>query len=125
MQRGKAEDGARAFVDGVVEEGTFDQFPPEVQGLILDNVCELKIETSSPELFTPFTCADARRVTTPTLLLSGDRSLRMLQSIVDELHRCLPNSESVRVPETTHEVSSDNPEAYNEIVLEFLARHVA
>ena len=109
----------------MVEEGTFDQFPPEVQGLILDNVCELKIETSSPELFTPFTCEEAQGVATPTLLLSGDRSLRMLQSIVDELARCLPNSESVRVPETTHEVSSDNPEAYNEIVLEFLARHAA
>jgi pimeloyl-ACP methyl ester carboxylesterase len=59
------------------------------------------------------------------LLLTGDKSLRMFQLIVDELERCLPNSESVRVPETTHEVPADNPEAYNEIVLGFLAKHSA
>lgn len=47
----------------------------------------------------------------------------MFQLIVDELARCLPNNESKRVPETTHEVTSDNPDAYNDIVLRFLARH--
>jgi len=62
-------------------------------------------------------------VTAPTLLLTGDRSLKMFQLIVDELARCLPNSESKRVPKTTHEVTSDNPDAYNDMVLAFLAKH--
>jgi pimeloyl-ACP methyl ester carboxylesterase len=65
------------------------------------------------------------QVETPTLLLTGDRSRKMFQFIVDQLERCLPNSETARVPETTHELSSDNPEAYNEIVLGFLAKHSA
>lgn len=125
MQQGRIEDGVRIFVDGVVEEGAFDQFPPAVQNQILENACEFRVETSSPNFWTPFSCEDAGRVTTRTLLLTGDKSLRMFQLIVDELDRCLPNSESVRVPKTTHEVSSDNPEAYNEIVLGFLAAHAA
>lgn len=123
MQQGKVRDGVRIFVDGVVEDGAFDKFPPEVQSLIMENACEFKIETSSPNFWTPFTCEQAGRITTPTLLLTGDKSLKMFQLIVDELARCLPNNESVRVPETTHEVSSDNPEAYNKIVLGFLAKH--
>lgn len=123
MERGEVESGVRIFVDGVVEEGTFDRFPPEVQDLILDNACEFKIETSSPDFWTPFTCEDAGQIATRTLLLTGDMSLEWLQLIVDELDRCMPNNERVTVPETTHEVTSDNPEAYNEIVLGFLAKH--
>ena len=125
VQEGKLEDGVRVFVDGVVEEGAFDRFPTGVQNLIMDNACEFKAETSSPNFWTPFTCEDAGRVTTPTLLLTGDRSLEWLQAIVNELERCLPNNECVTVPDTTHEVTSDNPEAYNESVLGFLAKHAA
>lgn len=123
LRRGEIEDGVRVFVDGVVEDGAFDRFPPEVRNLIMDNACEFGIETSSPDFWTPFTCEDAGRVATPTLLLTGDRSMKMFQLIVEELERCLPNGETVRVPETTHEVLSDNPEAYNGIVSGFLATH--
>jgi non-heme chloroperoxidase len=123
LARGEKKDGVKVFVDGVVAPDAFDQFPPPVQNMILENACEFKVETSSPHFWTPFTCNDAGRVATPTLLLTGDKSLRMFQLIVDELQRCLPHCETVRVPETTHEVSSDNPEAFNRIVLEFLAKY--
>lgn len=125
MQRGEIENGVRLFVDGVVEEGAFDRFPEEVRDLIMQNACEFEVETSSPDFWTSFTCEEAEAVTTPTLLLTGDESLRMFQIIVEELDRCLPNNESARVPDTTHEVTSDNPEAYNEIVMRFLERHPA
>jgi pimeloyl-ACP methyl ester carboxylesterase len=125
MRRGDAEDGVRMFVDGVVEKGAFDRFPAEWQSLIMENACEFKVETSSPDFWTPFTCEDAKLIESPTLLLTGDRSRRWLQLIVDELEGCFPNSESVRVPDTTHEVTSDNPEAYNAIVLDFLVNHSA
>lgn len=123
MQQGQIKEGVRIFVDGVVEKGAFDSFPEEVQNLILQNACEFKVETFSPDFWTPFTCSDAARVSTPTLLLTGDRSLKMFRIIVDELANCLPNNQSLRVPETTHEVSSDNPEVYNKLVLEFLEKH--
>ncbi|MFW5955758.1 MAG: alpha/beta fold hydrolase [Rhodothermales bacterium] len=125
MRRGEIKEGVRIFVDGVVQEGAFDQFPPEVRSLILDNACEFKVETSSPDFWTPFRCEEARRIETPTLLLTGDQSLKWLRLIVEKLDRCLPNSTCVTLPETTHEVTSDNPEAFNAIVLDFLARHSA
>ena len=120
MQEGNKAEGIKIFVEGVVEEGAFDQFPPDVRGLIMDNACEFRVETSSPNFWTPFTCRDAQGITTPTLLLTGDKSLRMFHLVVDRLGQCLPNNQSVRVPDTTHEVPADNPEAYNKIVLEFL-----
>jgi pimeloyl-ACP methyl ester carboxylesterase len=123
LQRGETKDGVRRFVDGVVEDGAFDGFPPQTQSLIMDNACELKVETSSPDFWTPFTHDDARRVTMSTLLLTGDETLKMLRLIVDELDSSLPNNRYVIVPDSTHEMPADNPLAYNEIVLGFLTRH--
>lgn len=120
MRQGQTEAGIRTFVDGVVEDGAYDSFPSDVRQMLLDNACEFAVETSSPDFFTPFSCGDAKRVTHDTLLLTGDRSREMFGIIVDELSRCLPSSDVARVPNTTHEVTSDNPDAYNTIVLEYL-----
>lgn len=125
LQQGQMEEGVRVFVDGVVEDGAYDEFPSEVQDLIMDNACEVKAETASPNFWTPFTCEDAAEVSTPTLLLTGEHSLKMFQLIVAELNRCLPNSEYRKLPQCTHEMPADNPEAYNETVLGFLDRHSA
>jgi pimeloyl-ACP methyl ester carboxylesterase len=91
--------------------------------LILDNACEFKAETSSSKFWTPLTCEDAGRIKSPTLLLTGERSLKMLKMVVEELDRCLTNNELVTVPSSSHETASENPEAYNKIVLDFLAKH--
>lgn len=119
------QDGVRTFVDGLFEEGAYDQLPREVQELIMDNACEFKIETSSPDFWTPFTREDAERAATPTLLLTGEESLEMFALTVAQLHRCLASSESVIVPASSHDLPADNAEAYNQIVLEFLAKHSA
>lgn len=123
LERGETEKGVKIFVDGVVTEGAYDSFPTEVRTLIMDNACEFKSETASPNFWTQFTCGDAGNISTPTLLLTGERSLKMLKMVVEELARCLPNKELVTVPESSHETASENPEAYNKIVLDFLAKH--
>jgi len=124
VQQGELEKGIGLFLDAALgESGAFDRFPSEVREPIMDNACQFKVETQSPDLFTPFTCEDARRVATPTLLLTGDAASRISELIVDELERCLPNNERVMLPHSAHELPVDNPEAYNKIVLDFLAKH--
>lgn len=123
MQQERSEEGVKAFVDGVVSDGAFDSFPPEVQKLITDNACEFKSETASPDFWTSFTCRDAKNITTPVLLLNGEKSLRMFQLIANELQRCLQKCKYIRVPDSTHELPADKPEEYNRIVLEFISEH--
>lgn len=125
VEQGHTEEGIRLFIDGVVAEGAFDQFPSEVQALILDNACEFKAEPASPEFWTPFTCDDARSVKAPTLLLTGENSLPMLKFVVDELDSCLPNKQYETIPDATHEMAADNPSAYNKTVIAFIADHAA
>lgn len=121
MATGAADEGIQTFVDGLFGDGAFDQLPPEVLELLMDNACEFALETSSPEFFTPFSHADAQRVTAPTLLVSGEESLRMFQLVVDELERCLPDNRRVRIPGSTHDLPAHRPDVYNEVVLDFLA----
>lgn len=123
LSRGEREDGVRVFVDGLFGEGAFDDMAEEDRRHVLDNACEFALETSSPRFWTPFTCSDAARVTTPTLLLSGGRSLRMFQLVVEELDRCLPASTHVQLPHCSHDLPSEDPEAFRRVVGPFLDRH--
>ncbi|HSL57147.1 MAG TPA: alpha/beta hydrolase, partial [Acidimicrobiales bacterium] len=97
MARGEIDHGIRTFVDGLFGAGAFHQLPGEVLELLRDNACEFAVEASSPEFFTSFSTAEARRVTTPTLLVSGTDTLRMFELVVDELERCLHDTELVRI----------------------------
>lgn len=120
MQKDKMQEGVKMFISKIVQEGAFDRFPPEVQKLIMDNACEFKAETYSTEFWTPFTCEEARNIKTPTLLLTGEKTIKMFRLIIEELERCLPANRMEIIPESTHEMPADNPEAFNRMVLEFL-----
>ncbi|MFW5877771.1 MAG: alpha/beta fold hydrolase [bacterium] len=120
MQQGKMKEGLKMFISKIVQEGAFDSFPPEVQQLIIDNACEFKVETSSPEFWTKFSCSEAEQVKTPTLLLRGEKTIKMFRLIIEELESCLPSNRMKIIPESTHETPADNPDAFNRIVMEFL-----
>ena len=120
MQENKMQEGVKMFISKIVQEGAFDSFPPEVQQLIMDNACEFKAETSSEEFWTDFSCEEASNIKTPTLLLTGEKTIKMFRMIIEKLEGCMPSNRMVVVPESTHETPADNPEAFNRIVIEFL-----
>jgi pimeloyl-ACP methyl ester carboxylesterase len=125
FESGDSEKAIRTFIDSVVGEGGFDKFPPPARQMMLDNAPEFRLEVnSSPyRYFSEFSCEDARSINVPTLLLTGEESPRFLHRMTDELERCLPNTERVMIPHASHGMHNMNPQAYNEAVLAFLARH--
>jgi non-heme chloroperoxidase len=70
-----------------------------------------------------FTCEMAQRITVPTLLSNGARSPEFFHRIIDELERCLTKRERITIPGASHTVPGENPQAYDEAVLAFLANH--
>lgn len=124
LARGEAEEGVRTFVDGLFEPGAFDQIPNEVHALIMDNAESFGLETASTEFWAPFTLEDARRVEAPTLLLSGEVSVRMLQLVVEELDACMAHARHVCIPASSHDLPAHRADIYNELVLGFLAEHL-
>jgi pimeloyl-ACP methyl ester carboxylesterase len=56
----------------------------------------------------------------PILLLAGENTGRLNKLVNAELERLLPQAQRVTIPDTTHEMWSEQPEACSEAVLQFL-----
>ncbi len=123
--RGDAETGVRTFINGVVGPGAFDRLPPQVQGMMLDNAPEMRIETATPpeQYFPALSTADIERLNMPVLLVQGEASPPIFGPITEELACLLPEKERVTIAAASHGMHAQNPAAYNEAVLAFLAKH--
>ncbi|UWU90781.1 alpha/beta fold hydrolase [Bradyrhizobium sp. CB1015] len=123
FKQGNDEEGVRRFVNGVLGDGSYEKIPPAVLKRAMDNVQELKGEASSRDLFPPTTCADVQKVKAPTLLVDGELSPKMFHLVDDMLEHCLPSVERATIPAASHQMEVENPQAFNDMVLAFIAKH--
>jgi non-heme chloroperoxidase len=70
----------------------------------------------------PLSCEHIRRVTAPTLLISGEISPTLAVRNNERLHNCLPNSEEATLHSVSHGLHIENPDGFNHLVLSFLAK---
>jgi pimeloyl-ACP methyl ester carboxylesterase len=122
LRRGDLEEAVRRFGDGVLGEGGYDRLPSAAKAMIRDNAEALKAELLAGN-FEPFPTAEARSFTNPVLLLYGEHTVDFFRLISDVLKTLLPNAETATIPRASHDMHSDNPEAYTEEVLRFLGKH--
>jgi 3-oxoadipate enol-lactonase len=69
------------------------------------------------------TRARLRAVRAPTLVVTGDCDRFVPPELSDELAGLIPGARLQRIPGGSHGVSFERPEAWNRIVLDFLAAH--
>ncbi len=87
---------------------------------MLENARSLAAEIRSPGYFTEITPDQIAQIPVPMLLLKGENSPKMFHLIVDRLAECAGNSRQATIPKASHSMPSNNPEAYNRVVLDFL-----
>jgi pimeloyl-ACP methyl ester carboxylesterase len=121
---GDAVQATKLFFDWVNNQGagTFDQQPEVVRQIFLDNARTVPLLLASPPPPT-ISCATLGGVKAPTLVSGGEQTLRYFALINDVVVRCIPGSRLVTIPNATHPMSSQNPAAFNEALLQFLAQH--
>jgi pimeloyl-ACP methyl ester carboxylesterase len=122
----KAEDSAQAvklFFDWVNNQGAgaFDKQPQSLRQLILDNARTVPLFVSAPRP-PAISCTTLGNVKTPTLVVGGEQSRRYYSLINEVVVRCIPGSRLVIIPMATHPLSHQNPAAFNEALLQFLAQ---
>jgi pimeloyl-ACP methyl ester carboxylesterase len=115
---GNYREAVQIFIDAVSGQGAFELTPSEQQERMLQNAKTL-FELTSAER-DPFSCNDAMAIDAPTLLVSGEKSMLLLQKITSELARCLRKKECVVIKNAGHPMHSQNPQDYNRAVLGFL-----
>jgi pimeloyl-ACP methyl ester carboxylesterase len=101
--------------------GAFDKQPETVRQMFLDNARTVPLALSAPRA-PAVTCATLGGVKTPTLVAGGERTRRYYSLINAALVRCIPGSRLVTIPKATHPMSIQNPAAFNEVLLQFLAQ---
>lgn len=69
--------------------------------------------------------AAARRLSVPTLLVSGGLSDLVSDATVDEFLGLVPHAAHVRIDDATHMVAGDRNDAFTDVILDFLAATAA
>jgi pimeloyl-ACP methyl ester carboxylesterase/quercetin dioxygenase-like cupin family protein len=77
------------------------------------------LDASAPN----FNCASARKISAPTLILSGQRRSPNSAEIAGVLSGCIPNAERATVANAGAAVYVDNPQEADKLLVEFLAKH--
>jgi len=65
------------------------------------------------------------QVKCPTLIIAGDRDLTVPLAAKQQLHRAIPQSEMIIIPDSGHATPIDQPEEFNKVLVEFLKKNRA
>ncbi len=121
FQQGDTLQAMRIFVDGLSAAGRFDQLPPAARATILRNARAIGALTESSEPFPYWPKNKVRKLRVPSLIVTGENTIRIHKLDNAELLRLLPNAKAVVIPNAGHGSPRDNPQEFNEKVLGFLS----
>jgi len=117
------EKALQLILDGLQDrQNAIQQYSERDRVMMRDNAETIREVATKPPRFTK---AEAKRISQPTLLLTGEWSIKMYGAIVEELHRTMPNNQSVTIRNAWHMPHIENPGACSEEILKFLAEHAA
>jgi pimeloyl-ACP methyl ester carboxylesterase len=114
------ESAVKVFLDGIAGRHSYDRLKPQVREVMKDNAKTARHEIEITLERDPFDCKDARRITSPTLLVKGERSPKILKSITNELSKCIPNNKVVTMSRSSHGVIWEDWKLFNKTVVQFL-----
>jgi non-heme chloroperoxidase len=123
LKVGDTKNGIPLFVDGVGGPGAYDRRSAADKNMNSQNVASYLADARTKRPRAVFTCDMAKGIAAPVLLSNGERSQNFFLRIIDQLEACLPNSERIAIAGSSHTVPSENPGAYDQAVLTFLAKH--
>jgi pimeloyl-ACP methyl ester carboxylesterase len=124
FRSGNNQKGVSAFIGGVSGDSNFfSKLPPEAQNMIMNNVLELRGIALTKNIFPPVHCDDLKKIKTPVLIMTGEKTLLLFSIINEELNKCLTNKEKAILSNATHGLEMENPVDFNKIVLAFIDKH--
>ena len=111
LRLGKREEALRLTFNYFIGEGAFEQIPEAQRNYWMQNIREWQALTTSRDAFPILLRADVRRMKVPALMLSGGRTLEILQDSLSEgLDNMVPDSALI---------DPERPLGPNELVEEF------
>ncbi len=118
LQKGDIDGGLEIFTDAVSVPGNWKKLSESAKQTRRDNAWSLKSLIADAKA--TFTCEDAKKITAPVLLVTGDRSPDLYGMMHAALEPCLKNYRKTTILDASHGMYRDNPEAFNAVVMTFL-----
>lgn len=122
FKAGDDQGAMRILVDGFGGAGRFNNLPPEGRTVAMQNSRFFKASTSSSDPFPKLSKDKVKRLSIPVLIITGENTIKLHKFINEELARLLPKAERVTIPKAGHGSARENPLAFNDAVLKFLAK---
>ena len=117
---GNMTEAARLFVEYASgHRGMFDQLSPAFKAMFIENARTLTLSRSN----VPIACEELGQIRAPVTVTKGQLTTPMFRVLVDAVRRCMPKSQLVVIPKARHGAPRENPAAFNEALLAFLAKH--
>ena len=118
LAAGDAVSAARVFVDSLGGIGAWDRRTPEQRQLLLDNIATGPACAERPQ----WARQELAALKGPILLITGARSPRRYPLMLAEMMRCNARVVGlVVIADAAHAMNRENPAAFNEAVMTFLA----
>ncbi|MBV8521952.1 MAG: alpha/beta hydrolase [Acetobacteraceae bacterium] len=121
LRRGETDAALEIFLDAVSGPGTWSRANRRIREMLRDNARTLfgQVKEQRP----PYSRDDAGSIRAPTLLIGGAKSPPPFPQIIDALVQAIPGAERVTIPHASHTMNLENPAAFNQAVLSFIAAH--
>jgi pimeloyl-ACP methyl ester carboxylesterase len=113
----------RILVDGFAGAGRFDNLPPEGRAGAMQNSRFFRAATLSSDPFPDLPKDKVKRLSIPILIVSGENTIELHKFVNEELARLLPRAERAIIPKAGHGSARENPQAFNEVVINFLDKY--
>ena len=120
---GDATQATKLLFDWVNNQGAgaLDKQPEPLRQMVLDNARTVPVFLSAAPP-PAVSCATLGAVKVPTIVVGGEQTRRYYSLINEVVVRCIPGSRPVLIPKATHFSSYQNPSAFNDALLQFLAQ---
>ena len=97
----------------------FDNLPPAVRTMLLDNARTLPISFAAPPP-SAITCEQLRQIKVPTTVAVGELTRPFYKIAAGSVARCIPGAKLVVMPKARHAAAVQATAAFNEALLRFL-----
>jgi pimeloyl-ACP methyl ester carboxylesterase len=119
IKAGDVDGGLEIFVDTLMGAGRWQRLPALMKQPLRDNATTLIGQVR--DIRPGFSKADAESISMPTLFIGGANTKGLLPEVLHTLAAHVPISKTVMIPNTTHPMFEQAPQAFSKIVLDFLA----
>ena len=116
---GDIQGGLQSFSDAIEGQGAWRRLTAGARQQIRDNALTLLGQVN--EQRQPYGRAEAESIHTPTLLIGGAETQGSLPVVLRGLSAHMPKARVAMIPNATHMMFDDDPEAFCAAVLDFLA----